>query len=181
MGANTKIEWTDHTMNPWRGCTKVSDGCRFCYAEMTSAAYRAWLAEQPERAPRDDREHREQVALVEWAQLITPRCPALALLFAIPNGGARHPAVAAKLKAEGVRAGVPDLCLPVARGGFHGLYVELKAAGGRVAPAQQQWHERLRAEGYAVVVAVGWVAAARALCDYLGIASGLETDERIRR
>ncbi|MGD9726268.1 MAG: phage Gp37/Gp68 family protein [Nitrospiraceae bacterium] len=30
---NSKIEWTDHTFNPWVGCTKVSEGCKFCYAE----------------------------------------------------------------------------------------------------------------------------------------------------
>lgn len=33
MGENTKIEWADHTFNPWMGCTKVSEGCRNCYAE----------------------------------------------------------------------------------------------------------------------------------------------------
>ena len=33
MGSNSKIEWCDHTFNPWMGCTKVSDGCKHCYAE----------------------------------------------------------------------------------------------------------------------------------------------------
>jgi protein gp37 len=33
MAEVTKIQWTDHTFNPWRGCTKVSEGCKFCYAE----------------------------------------------------------------------------------------------------------------------------------------------------
>jgi len=33
MGENSKIEWTDHTFNPWVGCTKVSPGCDHCYAE----------------------------------------------------------------------------------------------------------------------------------------------------
>lgn len=33
MGENSKIEWTDHTFNPWRGCTKVAAGCANCYAE----------------------------------------------------------------------------------------------------------------------------------------------------
>lgn len=33
MGKNSKIEWTDHTWNPWIGCTHVSEGCRNCYAE----------------------------------------------------------------------------------------------------------------------------------------------------
>lgn len=37
MAANTKIEWCDATWNPWRGCTRISEGCRFCYAETLSA------------------------------------------------------------------------------------------------------------------------------------------------
>lgn len=36
MAENSKIEWTHHTFNPWRGCTKVSDGCKFCYADELS-------------------------------------------------------------------------------------------------------------------------------------------------
>lgn len=36
MGADSKIQWTTHTFNPWRGCTKVSDGCKFCYADALS-------------------------------------------------------------------------------------------------------------------------------------------------
>ena len=140
-------------------------------AEMTSAAYRAWLAaSSQDRAPRDDREHREQVALVEWAALITPRCPALALLFAVPNGSERHPVVAAKLKAEGVRPGVPDLWLPVARGGFHGLVIELKAPGGRTSPDQDWWLHELSAAGWHVMVCHGWQQAARVVATYLGLA-----------
>jgi protein gp37 len=36
LAENSKIEWTDHTFNPWRGCTKVSEGCKHCYAETLS-------------------------------------------------------------------------------------------------------------------------------------------------
>lgn len=39
MGFESKIEWTDHTFNPWWGCTKASDGCKFCYALTISRAY----------------------------------------------------------------------------------------------------------------------------------------------
>ena len=81
-------------------------------------------------------EHDEQAALFEWATWHTSQCPELGLLFAIPNGGHRHPVVAARLKAEGVRAGVPDICLPVARKGYHGLFVELKFGRNKPTPAQ---------------------------------------------
>ena len=40
MGANSEIEWTDHTFNPWIGCTKVSPGCAHCYAEVFAERFR---------------------------------------------------------------------------------------------------------------------------------------------
>ena len=60
-------------------------------------------------------EHEEQVALFEWAEWNKRQYPELELMFAIPNGGQRHVVVAKKLKDEGVKAGVPDIFLPVAR------------------------------------------------------------------
>src|SRR5699024_10256580 len=75
-------------------------------------------------------EHDEQVQLIRWAGLARGAYPALRWLHAVPNGGARNIVVARKLKAEGVQRGVPDLCLPVPRGPYHGLYIELKRAGG---------------------------------------------------
>lgn len=36
MGKNSSIEWTHHTFNPWWGCTKISDACKYCYAETWS-------------------------------------------------------------------------------------------------------------------------------------------------
>ena len=75
---------------------------------------------------------------------------------------------AVHLKQQGVRAGVPDLCLPVARGGCHGLYIEMKRLrGGRVSPEQTAWMDALRAEGYAVAVCEGWSMASDVITDYL--------------
>lgn len=118
--------------------------------------------------PRDDREHQEQAALFDWAARMTPRIPELALLFAIPNGGDRHPAVAAKLKAEGVRAGVLDIFLPVARRLWHGFWLEMKAPGGRMSDEQMEWSEALKAQGYAVDMSYSWQEAAAKLLAYLG-------------
>lgn len=113
-------------------------------------------------------EHQEQAALVEWAERAHGTHPELRLLAAVPNGGARHKAVAAKLKAEGVRPGYPDLLLDVARGGFHGLRIELKRRdGGRVSEDQSWWHERLRIRGYRVEVCRGWEAARDVILEYL--------------
>lgn len=112
-------------------------------------------------------EHDHQVALFQWAARFQKALPALAMLFAIPNGGARHIATARRLKAEGVKPGVPDLMMPVARGGHHGLFIELKAKGGRATPEQSGWLERLRAQGYCAAVCVGWDSARALIENYL--------------
>jgi hypothetical protein len=112
-------------------------------------------------------EHQHQKAVVQWAALVQLQYKELALLYAVPNGGQRHAAVAAKLKAEGVRAGVPDLCLPVARGDQHALYVEMKTEGGRTTPPQRAFIEALKQQQNAVVVCFSADQAIRAILDYL--------------
>lgn len=105
--------------------------------------------------------------MIRWADLAAAKHPPLRLLFAIPNGGRRDPVTGARLKAEGVRAGIPDLFLPWPAGGMHGLFIELKASGGSPSPEQRRWIERLRAAGYRAEVCVGWEAAAEVLLGYL--------------
>lgn len=110
-------------------------------------------------------EHDHQVALFKWARLHTQKYPGLGLLAAVPNGGHRHKAVAGKLKAEGVRAGFPDIVLPVARRGFHGMYIELKkpkdrnSGAGRMTKYQREWQEALLDQGYFAVCCTGFEAA----------------------
>ena len=67
-------------------------------------------------------EAEEQTYLFEWARLASCKWPELSFLYHIPNEGKRPPATGARLKSMGLKSGVPDVCLPVARGGFHGLY-----------------------------------------------------------
>lgn len=113
-------------------------------------------------------EAEEQEAVFEWAEWQLGRYPELALLHHIPNGGSRHPAEARRLKAQGVKPGVPDLCLPVARGGYHGLYIELKRSrGGRLSNDQRDWLASLSDAGYLAVVAHGHEEAERVLAGYL--------------
>lgn len=113
------------------------------------------------------REANEQEALFRWAEWAGHTYPELRLLFHVPNGGTRNRAEAAHLKRQGVKPGVPDLCLPVARGGFHGLYIELKAERGRASAAQREWLADLRSQGYRAEICVGWEAAAELLKEYL--------------
>ena len=79
----------------------------------------------------------EQIALFDWARVMTSQIPELRLLFHIPNGGYRNKITAARMAREGVKAGVPDLFLPVSRYGKHGLFIEMKRKkGGRVRDEQ---------------------------------------------
>lgn len=112
-------------------------------------------------------EHEHQVAVFRWAAYNKKRLPELGLLHAIPNGGKRHIITAMKLKAEGVQAGVPDLCLPVPKGIHAGLYIEMKANKGRLSPEQKAWCERLMVYGHRVEVCYGWQQATQVIEDYL--------------
>ena len=112
-------------------------------------------------------ESAEQQALFTWAGLASAAVPELRLLHAIPNGGLRTKATAARLKKEGLKPGVPDLMLPVARHGWHGLYIELKYGKGRVSDTQKFWHDELTSQRYAVFVCVGWEAAKKTILAYL--------------
>ena len=96
-------------------------------------------------------EQQEQEAVIQWARASIARLPGLELLFHVPNENAHH-----KVR-QGVAAGVPDLCLPIARGGWHGLWIELKRAdhSNGPSPAQRAWLERLIAEGYRCAVCYG--------------------------
>ena len=120
-----------------------------------------------QRRTRRDGEHAEQAALFRWAEFARSRLPELALLHAIPNGGHRHKATAARLKAEGVKRGVPDVCLPVARNGAHGLYIELKTERGKTTPEQIGWIRALRRQGYVAEVCRGWESARSMIEHYL--------------
>ena len=115
----------------------------------------------------DKREEHEQQAVIEWACWMMGKYPELRWLYHTPNGGKRDKATAATLKSIGVKAGVPDLCLPVARGGYHGLYIEMKADGGRTSAEQREWLEGLREQGYEAIVRVGADAAIDAIEEYL--------------
>lgn len=113
-------------------------------------------------------EAEEQTTLMTWAALESKRRPELLMLHHIPNGGSRHPAEAANLKAQGVKPGVPDLCLPVPRGKYHGLYIEMKRKErSKTNDDQLWWLRRLNEEGYFAVVCKGCEVAKHAIMAYL--------------
>ena len=121
------------------------------------------------RAMQGPCEEIEQTCLFRWAALESGAHPELALLHAIPNGGKRSKSEAARMKAAGVKPGVPDMFLPVAREGCHGLYIELKRRdGGRVSTEQTAWMEALARQGYKTALCHGWDAAREEIQRYLG-------------
>lgn len=113
-------------------------------------------------------ESAEQKKLFEWATLMRGKLPALSLMYHIPNGGSRHIAEAVALRRQGVKAGVPDICLPVACGQYHGLYIELKRpGGGTLSEAQREWITNLNGKGYKAVVCQGFSEAKDTIEKYL--------------
>ena len=114
-------------------------------------------------------EAQHQAAVIKWSQqpTIRSRWPELALLHHIPNGGTRDPVEAKHLKQQGVKRGVPDLCLPVARGAYHGLYIEMKTESGRATADQKWWGEQLTRQGYCWFVCHGWENAVQTIEAYL--------------
>lgn len=129
-------------------------------------------------------EHEEQRALIRWTNYMSTSYPELKLLFAIPNGAKlpysgrgknRFSKQAIILKEEGLKSGVPDLCLPVAKHNYHGLYIEMKRMPNRGrkggAPTEEQawWKDQLTKQGYLSVICWGAEDAIRILSEYLGI------------
>lgn len=110
----------------------------------------------------------EQQALFKWANMARGKWPELELLYHVPNEGKRSYKTAARLKAEGLKSGVPDICLPVPRGGHHGLYIELKRVkNSRVTQDQLDWIEALIAQGYVAAVCRGCDEAIELITRYL--------------
>ncbi len=109
-------------------------------------------------------EHQIQCAVVDYCAL--KGIP----VFAIPNGGDRHVAVAVKLKKEGVKSGVPDLFVPIVNSKYGGLFIEMKKPKGKLSDVQKFWLNLLEDQGYRVKVCYGVDEAIRWIDDYCGIA-----------
>jgi len=112
-------------------------------------------------------ESEEQQALFRWKRFNLGAMPSLKLLHKITNEGKRSVSEGARFVREGLKAGMPDVHLPVARRGYHSLYIELKAGDNKPSALQKECIEDLRAEGNCVCVCYGWVEAAAIITDYL--------------
>lgn len=112
-------------------------------------------------------EHAHQTALFMWLTTLYTQYPETKWIFAVPNGGDRNPITAARLKAEGVKSGVSDICLPFARQGYHGFFLEMKKPGGKESPAQKEFGAFLQSQGYLYTMCDSWDKAKDAITWYL--------------
>ena len=120
-------------------------------------------------ASRGIAENQHQMAVIKWSQQpsIRQQWPELALLFHIPNERHCTPQQGRMLKLMGVKRGVPDLFLPVPRGRYHGLWIEMKTETGTATNDQKWWGDRLTAQGYLCYLCHGWDTAVRVLEWYM--------------
>lgn len=112
-------------------------------------------------------EHQEQKTFFAWCLRHCEEYEDLDSIYAIPNGGNRDAITGKHLKEEGLRAGIPDMFLPVARKGLHGLYVEMKTRkGGKISDKQAHWLKRLKRQGYQTTVCEGFGEARKTIMRY---------------
>lgn len=131
----------------------------------------------PDYLAKSGTEHGHQAALFCWTHMPETRklYPDLgeSLLFAIPNGGARGDTQKSRmirggqLKAEGVKDGVPDIFLSIAKGGYFGLYIEMKKPGQKPSPNQLEFRDKVWAKGYGWTYCDSWEKARDALIAYM--------------
>ena len=113
-------------------------------------------------------EHDEQSKLFSW----TRYRPELRWMFAIPNGGQRDKIVGARLKQEGVRAGVWDVFVPIPSSGYHGLFIEMKFGRNKLTDLQKEFQNFATQQGYCCRVAYSADEAIKIIDEYLGLTNG---------
>lgn len=115
---------------------------------------------------RRHQEHDEQAALFRWAAMQERAYPELRWMYAIPNSARRSPRQGTWMKAEGMKAGVWDICLPVRRGELCGLYIEMKIGHNKLTTEQEQFKIAMEKD-HQMAVCYNWIEAKIAILDYL--------------
>lgn len=121
----------------------------------------------PEQLAAPGTEHAHQTALFCWISTQIAAYPEARWIYAIPNGGKRDAITAARLKAEGVKSGISDICLPFARQGYHGFYIEMKKPKGKESAEQKEFGAFLTQQGYLYTMCDSWDKARDAVQWYL--------------
>ncbi len=127
------------------------------------------MSTTPQRAKPREIEDTELEIVIRWVRTWQRLYPGLEFLHHIPNGGKRNKIVAIKLKRRGVLPGVCDLFLPHARGGYFGLYIEMKAPKNyhsTITGSQRAFMSGVKQQNYSVVLCYGAEEAKRAIMSY---------------
>lgn len=132
----------------------------------------------PEQIAKPNTEHAHQTALFCWCNQNLDKYPELEWFYAIPNGGERNAAVAGRLKAEGVKSGVSDTCLPVRSGQYNGLYIEMKKPGQMKGESdkQKKFGAFVQGQGYFYQCCDHWEVARDVIIWYMELKR--DTDEQ---
>lgn len=109
----------------------------------------------------------EQINLFRWAEFAERIYPELKLMYHVPNEGKRSASTGSRLKQAGLKPGVPDIVLPVARGGYIGLYIELKYGRNKATENQKMWLRELRDQRHLTSVCYGWEQAKDLIESYM--------------
>jgi hypothetical protein len=120
----------------------------------------------PEQLAKSGSEHGHQAALFAWAAQNLTTYPELKWLFAIPNGGQRSASQGARLRAEGVKRGVPDIMLPCRNGRYNGLWLEMKVGKNVLTREQKDYFNYLHQENYRCKVCYSWIEARDEILKY---------------
>jgi hypothetical protein len=116
----------------------------------------------------------EQEKVISWCFHHERLYPDLKWIHHCPNGGSRQRLEAIRLKAQGVKAGVPDLHLPIQKGKYIGLYVEMKYDKGTIQKSQKEWIAGMAAAGHYACVCYGYDIAVEVIESYLKLRPGEE-------
>lgn len=140
---------------------------------MTEPLLKSKPPDLAKNAEETNSEHAHQTALFAFFRTHRELYPETKWLFAIPSGGHRSKSQAAILKAEGLKAGIPDMCLAIRRGTWPCLWIELKIPAkdgkreGRVSDEQKMWLGHFKSQGMATMVCYGWEHAKDIIIQYL--------------
>lgn len=113
-------------------------------------------------------EHDEQCAVFDWVRAKAAHDERYKMVYAVPNGGSRHPAEAARMKRAGIKAGVSDIAVDIPSGPYHGLKIEMKVTGNRVTPVQADYLRLAAKYGYKTAVCWNADEAIKEIEGYIG-------------
>jgi hypothetical protein len=129
----------------------------------------------PEQIARPNTEHAHQAAYFCWLQQNRYLHAGFEFAHSIPNGGLRDKITASRLKAEGARAGAPDVAIPIPCGQYHGMFIEFKKPGqetlknGGLKPEQLKYRDYLISQNYFHFIAYSYLTAIEQTLYYLSL------------